>query len=110
MTGNWDATDNGPHFDILPPQCFSAVVSDDTPLSFKKAMKSANADLWLKACQKEITSMKEKKVWTLVERPKGKNVIRGLWLFKKKYTVDGIVSKYKARFVAMGNTQKEGID
>ena len=69
---------DGPTFNVLPPQCFSAVVSDDTPRSFKKAMNSPHDDLWLKACEKEVLSMKEKKVWTLVERPKGKNVIRGL--------------------------------
>lgn len=105
-----DDGDNGPSFDILPPQCFSAVVSDDTPRSYKKAMKSPNADMWKAACEKEIAAMIEKKVWTLVKRPKGVNVIRGLWLFKKKHTVDGLISKFKARFVAMGNTQREGSD
>lgn len=54
--------------------------------------------------------MNQKKVWKLVELPKGKNVIQGLWLFKKKYRVDGIGSKFKARFLAMGITQKEGVD
>lgn len=48
--------------------------------------------------------MNQKKVWKLVEHPKGKNVIQGLWLFKKKYRVDGIGSKFKARFLAMGIT------
>ena len=73
-------------------------------------MNSENADLWKAACEKEMLAMKEKGVWTLVKRPKGVNVIRGLWLFKKKYNLDGLVSKYKAGFVAMGNTQREGTD
>lgn len=45
-----------------------------------------------------------------MKRPPGVNVIRGMWLFKKKHTVKGLVSNFKARFVAMGNTQREGMD
>lgn len=97
-------------FDVLPPHCYGAVISDTNPKSFKKAMKSDDAELWMSACKKEIDAMLAKNVWTLVRRPKNVNVIRGLWLFKKKFTTEGKISKYKARFVAMGNTQKEGVD
>lgn len=52
--------------------------------------------------------MKKKEVWTLVEQPSSKNVIRGLWFFKVKHNTDRTVSKNQARFVAMGNTQTPG--
>lgn len=110
MTCDLEAVSSGLCLNILPLSCSTAVVSDENPRSFKKAMKSDDAQLWLEACQKEVLAMKEKRVWTLVERPKGANVIRGLWLFKKKYTIDSVVSKFKARYVAMGNTQREGVD
>ncbi|RRR25923.1 hypothetical protein EHS16_01885, partial [Streptococcus anginosus] len=32
------------------------------------------------------------------------------WVFKKKLRSDGIIEKYKVRFVAKGYTQKEGKD
>jgi hypothetical protein len=32
------------------------------------------------------------------------------WIYKKKNSVDGSIEKYKARFVARGFSQKEGID
>ena len=32
------------------------------------------------------------------------------WIFKTKHSIDGSIEKYKARFVARGFSQKEGID
>lgn len=49
-------------------------------------------------------------MWELVHRPSNTNIIRGLWLFRNKLLADGTSVKYKARFVAMGNTQKTGED
>jgi hypothetical protein len=37
-------------------------------------------------------------------------VVSSKWLFKIKHAVDGSIEKYKARFVARGFSQKEGID
>ena len=37
-------------------------------------------------------------------------VVGSRWIYKIKYVVDGSVEKYKARFVAKGYAQKEGID
>ena len=38
-----------------------------------------------------------------------KNILRGKWVFDDKRGEDGKLLKYKARFVAMGNTQKKGV-
>ena len=49
-------------------------------------------------------------MWEVVPRPTGKSAVTSRWLYKIKHVVDGSIEKYKARFVACGFTQKEGID
>ena len=49
-------------------------------------------------------------VWEVVLRPKGKSVVTSKWLYKIKHAADGSIEKYKARFVARGFSQVEGVD
>ncbi|GKB06376.1 retrovirus-related pol polyprotein from transposon TNT 1-94 [Tanacetum coccineum] len=49
-------------------------------------------------------------VWTLVDLPKGKRDIGTKWVYKNKKAEKGIVARNKARLVAQGYTQEEGID
>ena len=58
----------------------------------------------------EYESILKNKVWEVVPRPKDKSVISSKWLFKIKHATDGSVDKFKAKFVARGFSQKEGID
>ena len=45
-----------------------------------------------------------------MSRPEGKSVVTSRWLYKIKYVADGDIEKYKARFVARGFSQVEGVD
>nr|GEV72455.1 retrovirus-related Pol polyprotein from transposon TNT 1-94 [Tanacetum cinerariifolium] len=49
-------------------------------------------------------------VWTLVDCPKGVRPIGTKWVLKNKKDERGIVIRNKARLVAQGHTQEEGID
>nr|GEU54006.1 hypothetical protein [Tanacetum cinerariifolium] len=49
-------------------------------------------------------------VWTLVDCPKGVRPIGSKWVLKNKKDERGIVIKNKARLVAQGHTQEEGIN
>ena len=49
-------------------------------------------------------------VWDVVPRLEGKSVVTFKWIYKIKRVADSSIEKYKARFVARGFSQKEGID
>ena len=49
-------------------------------------------------------------VQDVVPRPEGKSVVTSKWIYNIKHAADGSIEKYKARFVACGFSQKEGID
>nr|GEW15422.1 putative ribonuclease H-like domain-containing protein [Tanacetum cinerariifolium] len=56
------------------------------------------------------SSIQMQKVWVLVDLPKGKRAIGSKWVFRNKKDERGIVIRNKARFVAQGHTQEEGIN
>ena len=58
----------------------------------------------------EYDSIMRNDVWEVVPRPEGKSVVTSRWLYKVKFVVDGSIEKHKARLVARGFSQVEGID
>ncbi|GKD70435.1 putative ribonuclease H-like domain-containing protein, partial [Tanacetum coccineum] len=65
---------------------------------------------WIEAMQEELLQFKLQEVWTLVDLPNGKRAIGTKWVFRNKKHDRGIVIRNKARLVAQGYTQEEGID
>ena len=77
----------------------------------KKVYEALEDPDWLDAMHDELNNFERNKVWTLVERPKDcRNVIGTKWIFKNKQDANGIVIRNKARLVAQGFSQVEGID
>ncbi|GJY21355.1 putative ribonuclease H-like domain-containing protein [Tanacetum coccineum] len=60
--------------------------------------------------QEELLQFKIQKVWTLVDLPSGKKAIGTKWVYRNKKDERGIVVRNKARLVAQGYKQEEGID
>ena len=58
----------------------------------------------------EYDSIMQNEVWEVVPQPEGKSVVTSRWVYKVKYATDGSIEKHKARFVARGFSQVEGID
>ncbi|GJV41603.1 ribonuclease H-like domain-containing protein [Tanacetum coccineum] len=92
-----------------PTECLNLHVSSVSPLpkSYHDAFNDPN---WQNAKRDEYTSLIKNKTWTLVPRPPDTNIVRCMWLFRHKFLADGTLSRYKARLVANGSTQLEGVD
>ncbi|GJZ40574.1 ribonuclease H-like domain-containing protein [Tanacetum coccineum] len=58
----------------------------------------------------EYKALVDNETWVLVPRLPNVNIVRSMWLYKNKYNADGFLSRYKARLVANGRSQQQGID
>nr|GEY34621.1 putative ribonuclease H-like domain-containing protein [Tanacetum cinerariifolium] len=65
---------------------------------------------WVEAIQVEMQQFRNQKVWVLVTLLEGKRAIGTKWILKNKRDARGIVCRNKARLVAQGHRQEEGID
>ena len=81
----------------------------DAP-TFHQAMNGAFAEEYIKAMQLEVATLVQQRTWTAVPRTPDLNVLKGTWVFKLKRLPDGTPSRFKARFCARGDLQKEGVD
>ena len=84
-----------------------ASTQDSKPSTFEEASQHL---IWRDAMMDEYHSIMKNDVWEIVPRPEGKSVVTSHWLYKLKHAADGSVEKYKAKFVARGFSQVEGID
>ncbi|GJU03386.1 retrovirus-related pol polyprotein from transposon TNT 1-94 [Tanacetum coccineum] len=76
----------------------------------KKLMEALEEEVWIIAMQEKLNQVDRNKVWTLVPVPYGKTIIGTKWIFRNKMDENGVVIKNKARLVAEGFRQEEGID
>ena len=67
---------------------------------------------WIQAMQEELHQFELNNVWELVKRPDPRkhNIIGTKWIYRNKQDENGLVVRNKARLVAQGYTQVEGID
>ena len=72
--------------------------------------KRQNEKEWKDAMIEEYQLIMKNDVWDVVPRSDGKLVVTSKWIYKIKHAADGSIEKYKARFVARGFSQKEGIN
>nr|GEZ02707.1 putative ribonuclease H-like domain-containing protein [Tanacetum cinerariifolium] len=86
---------------------FACFLSQEEPKRVHQALKDPS---WIEAMQEELLQFKMQKVWVLVDLPYGKRAIGTKWVYRNKKDESGIVIRNKARLVAQGHTQEEGID
>src|SRR6266540_2439534 len=85
---------------------FYSFVSSLESLRVEQALEDPD---WMIAMQEVLNNFTRNEVWSLVERPK-QNVIGTKWVFRNKQDENGVVTRNKARLVAQGFTQIEGLD
>lgn len=78
-------------------------------VSLEDALNGPEKERWLEAVQDELKCFDENNAWELVDDPKSGTIVECKWVLKKKYDSENQV-RYRARLVAKGFTQKEGID
>jgi hypothetical protein len=80
---------------------------DSEPRSFAEAEKDA---AWRAAMKAEMDVVEKNHTWELADLPRGHRAITVKWVFKLKRDEVGAIIKQKARLVARGFLQREGID
>jgi hypothetical protein len=97
---------------VKKPKPFSSYMAlmydliEKEPTCFEEAIQKKE---WADVVTEEYQSIIKNDVWEIVPKPKSKDVVSSKWLYKIKHVVDGSIEKYKARFVARGFSQKEGV-
>jgi hypothetical protein len=86
---------------------------DKAPDSYNEAIAQPNKDVWLAAMQREKDSLEHHGAFERVMPiPKDRKAIGIRWTFAHKYNPDGSIKcgNEKARLVAQGFSQREGVD
>src|ERR1700744_5017324 len=92
---------------VAPYDLGSPDTSNIREWTFKDILKmpSDQQEEWRAVCHEELESLHKRKVYELVDPPKGRKVIKNRWVFNIK--LDG---HRKARLVAKGFSQVEGVN
>nr|GFA76728.1 putative ribonuclease H-like domain-containing protein [Tanacetum cinerariifolium] len=86
---------------------FACFFSQVKPRSVAQALDNPS---WVDAMQEEMQYFKFQNVWVFVDFLEGKYAIGTKWILTNKRDTKGIVVRNKARLVAQGHRQEEGID
>ncbi|GJY70583.1 retrovirus-related pol polyprotein from transposon TNT 1-94 [Tanacetum coccineum] len=86
---------------------FFCFISTIEPKNVNEALADES---WIVAMQEELNQFIANDVWELVPQPRNMTIIGTKWVFRNKLDENGIVSRNKARLVAQGYNQQEGID
>lgn len=85
-------------------------IPHEDPLTVEEAMSRTDAPKWRQAMEEELDAMRRMKTWELVDLPEGRQAVKCKWVFKLKRNQDDSIERYRARLVAKGFSQKEGLD
>jgi hypothetical protein len=99
-----------PHEEFAMLTHFALALSPGDEPTVKEALNGPDAGKWQEAMDEEISAIEKLGTWELVNPPAGSNIINSHFILKAKRDENGKIARYKARLVANGNSQREGID
>lgn len=88
---------------------YSAITQEGEPKSYSEAISCSESQQWKRAMDEEYSSIVKNHTWELCSLPAGQSVVGSKWIYKKKRSADGS-TRYKARLVARGFSQRKGVN
>ncbi|KAG7572108.1 Reverse transcriptase RNA-dependent DNA polymerase [Arabidopsis suecica] len=83
------------------------ISAESEPKNFGEAIKS---EKWHGPMNEELQTCVNTGTFSVVTLPEGKKPIGCRWVYRIKHHADGTIDRYRARLVAKGYTQQEGVD
>ncbi|CAI7758162.1 unnamed protein product, partial [Closterium sp. NIES-53] len=80
-----------------------------TPRSYAEAIEGRYSSKWQAAMDAEMASWKSTRTYVDKVPPPGANIVSGMWIFRVKRP-PGSLPVFKARYVARGFSQRQGVD
>ncbi|GKA38275.1 retrovirus-related pol polyprotein from transposon TNT 1-94 [Tanacetum coccineum] len=86
---------------------FFCFISTIKPKNVNEALMDES---WIITMQEELNQFIANDVWELIPQPRNMTIIGTKWVFRNKLDENSILSRNKARLVAQGYNQQEGIN
>ncbi|CAI7817091.1 unnamed protein product [Closterium sp. NIES-54] len=94
---------------LLAPEGDPDAPDIPTPRSYAEAITGPYSSLWSAAMDAEMASWKSTGTYVDAVPPSRANIVDGMWIFRVKWP-PGSPPAFKARYVARGFSQRQGID
>ncbi|CAI7908301.1 unnamed protein product [Closterium sp. NIES-53] len=94
---------------VLAPEGDLDAPDIPTPRSYAEAITSPYSSQWQAAIDAEMASWKSTSTYVNAVPPSRANLVNGMWIFRMKWPL-GSRSAFKARYVARGFNQRQGVD
>ncbi|CAI7772774.1 unnamed protein product [Closterium sp. NIES-54] len=94
---------------LLAPEGDTDALDIPTPRSYAEAITGPYSSQWQAAMDAEMASMKSTGTYVHEVPPSRANIVDGMWIFRVKRP-PGSPPAFKARYVARGFSQRQGVD
>ena len=95
---------------VNPTEQINVKDAPPVPSNEWEALMGIYYKYWLKAMLVEMEAISSRDVYDVMKLPPGRKAINSKWVFDYKTDPLGFITRFKARLVAVGYHQREGID